>query len=154
MQKNTYPRNVTSVLQTALATFIADQALKYFLFDKQDLMNGSWLFGLIRFTNHQNFGISFNLPLPLFLIITITLAALAWSLYQLQNPILSKETYKKIFLGLFIGGIIGNLYDRTTLGYVRDWLLLWGRTAVNLADGAIITGLIGFLWEKSHLDKQ
>lgn len=148
MQKNTYPRNVTFVLQTALATFIADQALKNFLFNKQDLMNGSWLYGLIRFTDHQNFGISFNLPLPLFLTITITLAALTWSVYQLQNPILSKETYKKIFLGLFIGGIIGNLYDRTALGYVRDWLLLWGRTAVNLADGAIITGLFGFLWER------
>lgn len=148
MQKNINTRDVGNVLHTTIVVFSADQILKHFLFAKIELMNGSWLQGLIRFTDHKNFGISFNLPVPFFIIFIVTIAALAWSVYQLKNQKLQKHAWNPFLLGLFIGGILGNLADRVILGYVRDWLLLWGRSAVNLADGAILIGLIGYLWDK------
>ena len=47
-------------------------------------------------------------------------------------------------LALIIGGALGNLYDRLTLGHVVDFLLLhyrgWSYPAFNVADSAITLG--------------
>ena len=47
-------------------------------------------------------------------------------------------------LALIIGGALGNLYDRITLGHVVDFLLLhyrgWYYPAFNVADSAITVG--------------
>lgn len=136
----------------ASATFVLDQWLKSALFANESLMNGSWLLGLIRFTDHHNFGISFNIPVPHWLIIAIAIAAIIWAIYELLRP--HQATHyslltTSLFLAIFIGGVLGNLFDRVAFGFVRDWLLLWNRSAVNLADGAILLGLIGYLfWTK------
>jgi signal peptidase II len=59
-----------------------------------------------------------------------------------------KNLHNKIFclgLALVLGGAIGNLYDRITLGYVVDFLyfhyerLVW--PAFNMADSAICVGV-------------
>jgi signal peptidase II len=47
-------------------------------------------------------------------------------------------------LALIIGGALGNLYDRLTLGHVVDFMLLhyrgWYYPAFNVADSAITVG--------------
>jgi signal peptidase II len=47
-------------------------------------------------------------------------------------------------LALILGGALGNLWDRVTLGYVVDFLLFhwrsWSYPAFNLADSAITIG--------------
>ena len=62
--------------------------------------------------------------------------------------LLKKHTENKLFcfgLALVLGGAIGNLYDRITLGYVVDFLsfhingLYW--PAFNVADSAICVGV-------------
>ena len=62
--------------------------------------------------------------------------------------LLKKHTDEKIFcagLALILGGAIGNLYDRITLGYVVDFLNFhlnnhyW--PAFNVADSAICVGV-------------
>ena len=58
-------------------------------------------------------------------------------------------------LGLIIGGAIGNAIDRLTYGAVADFVLLhadWGGRrfdwyVFNLADVAIVAGVIGLLYE-------
>lgn len=148
MQENAHPRDLGFALLAAGSTFVLDQWLKSTLFANEGLMNGSWLLGLIRFTDHRNFGISFNLPVPYWLMLAIAIGALIWAVYELfqkKNPV---HFLNSIFLGIFIGGVLGNLFDRAALGFVRDWLLLWNRSAVNLADGAILIGLISHLFWK------
>jgi len=63
-----------------------------------------------------------------------------------------KNLHNKLFclgLALVLGGAIGNLYDRITLGYVVDFLyfhyerLVW--PAFNVADSAICVG-VGLLF--------
>jgi signal peptidase II len=152
MQENTHPGNlipgnsktVAAALIAGAAVFALDQWLKIALFANPSLMEGSWLMGLVRFSDHRNFGISFNLPVPFLLMLLIALAALVWSIYELIK-LSPSDRYRALALGIFMGGVLGNLYDRVTLGFVRDWLLLWGRSAVNLADGAILVGLISYL---------
>ena len=62
--------------------------------------------------------------------------------------LLKKHTENKLFcfgLALVLGGALGNLYDRITLGYVVDFLsfhindLYW--PAFNVADSAICVGV-------------
>jgi signal peptidase II len=62
-----------------------------------------------------------------------------------QNP---KNRFYCFGLALVLGGALGNLYDRLTLGYVVDFLLVyyqdWYWPAFNVADSAICVG-VGFL---------
>lgn len=62
--------------------------------------------------------------------------------------LLVKHPQKKLFcfgLALVLGGALGNLYDRLTLGYVVDFLLVyyqqWAWPAFNVADSAICVGV-------------
>lgn len=146
MQENAHPRGLDLAFLAIGATFVLDQWLKSALFANETLMNGSWLLGLIRFTDHQNFGISFDIPVPLWIMAAIALAAILWATYELLRLRFPRSTFHSVFLAIFIGGVLGNLFDRVALGFVRDWLLLWGHSAVNLADGAILLGLIGYLF--------
>ncbi|MEY4590232.1 MAG: hypothetical protein RL497_2308 [Pseudomonadota bacterium] len=54
-------------------------------------------------------------------------------------------------LTLVLGGALGNLYDRVTLGYVVDFLLFhWGEAyfpAFNVADMAICGGAAALVWD-------
>ena len=62
--------------------------------------------------------------------------------------LLKKHQDEKLFcfgLALVLGGAIGNLYDRLTLGYVVDFLHFYYQTyawpAFNVADSAICVGV-------------
>jgi len=52
-------------------------------------------------------------------------------------------------LALIIGGALGNLYDRVTLGHVVDFVLLhyrgWYYPAFNVADSAITAGAVALI---------
>jgi signal peptidase II len=54
-------------------------------------------------------------------------------------------------LALVLGGALGNLYDRVTLGYVVDFVQLhaggWYFPAFNVADSAISVGVVLLIWE-------
>jgi lipoprotein signal peptidase len=108
MQENAHPRDLSFALLAAGSTFVLDQWLKSTLFANEELMNGSWLLGLIRFTDHRNFGISFNLPVPYWLMLVIAIGALIWAIYELLTR-QKNSTRTPIFLGVFIGGVLGNL---------------------------------------------
>jgi signal peptidase II len=62
--------------------------------------------------------------------------------------LLRKHKTEKLFcfaLALVLGGALGNLYDRLTLGYVVDFLFFYYQTwywpAFNVADSAICVGV-------------
>ena len=62
--------------------------------------------------------------------------------------LIKKHQNQKLFcfgLALVLGGAIGNLYDRLTLGYVVDFLSFhvndWYYPAFNVADSAICVGV-------------
>lgn len=63
--------------------------------------------------------------------------------------LIRKHRTEKLFcvgLALILGGAIGNLYDRITLGYVVDFLNFhyqtWYWPAFNVADSAISVGVV------------
>jgi signal peptidase II len=74
--------------------------------------------------------------------------------------LIKKHSEQKLFcvgLALVLGGAIGNLYDRVTLGYVVDFLNFhinnhyW--PAFNVADSAICVGVGLLLWDSFNAPK-
>ena len=61
------------------------------------------------------------------------------------------DLYTSLALSLILGGALGNLYDRISLGYVTDFLYFhyndyyW--PAFNVADTAICIGAIILIYE-------
>jgi signal peptidase II len=73
-------------------------------------------------------------------------AVLIWMLRKPGTPALLS-----CGLALVLGGALGNLYDRVTLGYVVDFVQVhaggWYFPAFNVADSAITVGVTLLIWD-------
>ena len=94
-------------------------------------------FSVTHFYNH---GLVFGIAAPPWLSISLSLIALGVLLWYFTHAAL--RPVQQFGVSLLLGGALGNLVDRALLGYVRDWILLGGRSALNLADVFIFLGLI------------
>lgn len=70
----------------------------------------------------------------------VTLGCCSW-LYRLPR----QDKFTALAISLIIGGALGNLWDRLTLGYVRDFIDFyvntWHFPIFNIADSAICVGV-------------
>ena len=73
----------------------------------------------------------------------------------------ARDRLTALSLGLIIGGAIGNAIDRLAYGWVADFVFFHVSTATwrfnwyvfNLADVAIVAGVIGLLYESLAGDR-
>ena len=91
----------------------------------------------------------------------ISIVASAVIIYLLKKHSQSNNQNEKLFcagLALVLGGAIGNLYDRITLGYVVDFLNFhlnnryW--PAFNVADSAICVGVVLLIFGEFKYDEE
>ena len=82
------------------------------------------------------------------------LSGIAGSAALLIIYLLNKYKHEKLFcmsLSLILGGALGNLYDRITLGHVVDFLDFYIGNyhwpAFNIADSAIFIGAVLMIYE-------
>ncbi len=140
-------RNVVFFFTSALLLVAADQISKLWI--RSNLAIGESLFevGFFRLTRVHNTGAVFGLfqgqSFPLTIIALVGVAALL--LYALffhrKLPFLDNRL-GKLALGLVLGGTVGNLIDRLRLGYVTDFIVVGIWPAYNIADPAIVVGII------------
>jgi signal peptidase II len=146
-------------LVVALAATVIDQAMKLWLLFVIDL-GGRGILPLAPFLDlvlTWNTGISYGLfrqEGPLGQWALLALKAIAVALLWIW---LSRATTRltALSLGLIIGGAVGNAIDRFAYGAVADFVLFHVSTAnfsfkwyvFNLADVAIVAGVIGLLYE-------
>jgi len=124
----------------ALALFAADIAIKrYVVAVAPDL--GDWWF---RFTLFRNEGIVFSLPVPDWLYLPVALAIFLLFAGALVRAIM-KRSPSALWLTFVVLGALSNLIDRVTYGATIDYLMFFGRSAVNLADAMIVIGVILFV---------
>ena len=97
---------------------------------------------------HKNYGVAFDLPVPLWIVIPITLLVLLLLIRELRGNV--SDTKRTIALGLICVGAIGNLVDRIVYGYTVDYLILFGRSAINLSDLLILAGVFLLLVPKKE----
>ncbi len=149
-------RNVAFFL-TALLVVVADQLTK--LWVRSNLLVGQSLFEvgifqIIRFP--PNTGAAFGLFQGQTFVLTIVgIVGIAFLLFYAlfiyrRYPLLD-NLLGRIALGLILGGTIGNLIDRLRyllhqLGGVTDFISIGWWPAFNLADSAIVVGVILFAY--------
>ncbi|MFA6522029.1 MAG: signal peptidase II [Patescibacteria group bacterium] len=127
----------------AAALALIDGAAKYLANQWLPEISGSH-FSLFEISLYKNFGIIFSLPiastvsiLMSFVIIVglIVYLTIKKPAHEITNAIICIEL-----------GAIGNLVDRILNGYVTDYLVFFHRSAINLSDILIVTGIFCFLW--------
>ena len=146
-------------LAVALATALLDQASKLYLLFVFELgaRGRVEVLPFLDFVLTKNTGISYGLfqsqgALAQWILLAIKAAAVV-----LLTVWLARATTRltAISLGLIIGGAIGNAIDRLAYGWVADFVLFHVSTAswrfnwyvFNLADVAIVAGVVGLLYE-------
>jgi signal peptidase II len=105
----------------------------------------SWLASVFRFTHVTNTGAAFGM-LPELANVYVGVAAaviLVIILYYRRIP--SGEWLMRLALGLALGGALGNLVDRLTIGHVVDFIdvTIWPLqdfAVFNVADSCITAG--------------
>ena len=144
---------------TAIVTLILDQASKLWLLDVFDIAHR----GTVRVTPFfdlvlaWNIGISFgwfqnDSPAAQIALMAVKAAAvIALAIWMAR----ARTMMATIALGMIIGGAIGNAIDRIAYGAVVDFALFhvqigektFNWYVFNLADVAIVAGVIGLLYD-------
>lgn len=135
---------VRAFLLLAAVVALLDQATKAFI--RANFAVGErWPEGweLIRITHIRNTGAAFGILQGAgdFLVVASLLGVGAITFFLLSLP--GHGRLYPLTLSLILGGAIGNLIDRLRLGHVTDFIDPWNYPAFNLADSAIVIGVIG-----------
>jgi signal peptidase II len=130
---------------------LADGWMKYIALKNLPNTEGS-LNPIIDITLHKNPGIAFDIPIPFLVIATITIIIIiALGFYIHKNR--EKNPINAAFAGTIIIGSLGNLIDRAINGFTTDYILIGGRSVINLADILIVTGVIFLILYTERKDK-
>lgn len=152
---------VASGFTVLLATLVLDQASKLGLYFGTDLvLTQPWRFGpYAEFVVVWNRGVSYGLfqqegGLGRWLLVALSLAAslgLGLWMRRAQSKLLATA------LGLIVGGALGNAIDRAAYGAVFDFVHLhagtWSWYVFNVADAAIVAGVIGLILDSLLPDR-
>ena len=145
-------------LLTALLIIAADQLTKLWI--RSNLAIGQSLpeTGFFRLTHVGNSGAAFGLFHGQSCLLTIVAllgvavlllyALLIYRRFPFPDNMLGWSA-----LGLVLGGTAGNLIDRLHLGYVTDFIDVGVWPAFNIADSAIVVGVIIFAYSLCFLSR-
>ena len=136
---------------TALLIVAADQLSKIWI--RTNLAVGQSLpeVGFLRLTHVNNTGAAFGLfhgqtfPLTIISFIGVAVLLLYAFFFYRRFPWLD-NWFIWTGLSLVLGGTVGNLIDRLRLGYVTDFIDFGFWPAFNIADSAIVVGVIIFAY--------
>jgi signal peptidase II len=124
----------------AIAVVAVDQATKYVAYAGK---LGSFLHffsPVFQQLLTRNYNFAFSIPLPhvlAYVVYAIVVFAFCSWYFTAQ-----KTSSESVGFYLVIGGALSNIIDRIALGYVRDFILgFWGNI-FNVADVAIVAGII------------
>ena len=124
----------------AVLLLALDQAIKWYTV----LQEPNLTLGPIKFVLFLNRGIVFSLPVPSLIYLPVAVIVLLLFIGGLADAI-RKQSPTIFGLALVVAGAISNLIDRFAHQATVDYLLFFERSAVNLADGMILLGVILYL---------
>ncbi|MEM9575038.1 MAG: signal peptidase II [Pseudomonadota bacterium] len=122
-----------------------DQALKFWVETNMDYQERIELLPVFSLFRTHNEGIAFSMLSNLgpWMLVTLAVAVIGFVMWLWRsNP--PERWLSHLGFGLIIGGAIGNIIDRSLLGYVVDMFLFslenWSFAVFNLADAFISVG--------------
>ena len=134
------------LLQLTALAFLLDQFSKFLVRELLEFRESFPEQGFFRFTHTFNTGSAFglfqdqNFALILASVAGITVLTLIYRGQRRPTNLL------RLSLGLQLGGAAGNLLDRLRMGHVTDFVDVGPWPIFNLADAAIVTGLVLLVW--------
>jgi signal peptidase II len=151
MQKRNFPQIKWNIILFAIAFLVIafDQLSKQWIQSNLTVGQSVPETGFFRLTYAQNTGAAFSIfygksdILAVVAILGVILILVYIFVISRHFPFLNTRI-NKVALGLILGGTVGNLIDRLSLGYVRDFLDVGPWPIFNLADSAEVTGVIIF----------
>lgn len=129
----------------ALILFVADFFLKAHALQRLP-EEGGRLRSPIDFALHKNYGIAFDIPVPLWAIILITIVVVGVCVRALMLS--KKDPSVAVPLVFIVLGAVGNLVDRLSHGFIVDYIILFTRSAINISDIMIFGGVVALLFHK------
>jgi signal peptidase II len=147
------------LLATAALVYLLDRITKAWIVANVDVGEQIRVLGdLVQVWHTENEGAAFGLLQgggALFLVVGLgTLVVIAW----VHATGRLRGSAAAILLGLVLGGTLGNLTDRLVDGSVTDWIsvgigsIRW--PTWNVADAAVVCGILGILVYLSFLDRR
>lgn len=148
-------KHIWILLAIAAVVFFADQITKLWIVNHYTYGASETVTGFFNLVRVHNFGAAFSFlnneggwqrwGFSIFAAL-VSVIILLWI-----TRLSARQKLEGLALALILGGALGNLYDRVTLGYVVDFLdFHWSGKhfpAFNIADSAISVGAVLILVE-------
>jgi len=153
-------RGMWSFFLTALLVVVADQLSKLWIRSNLDIRQSLFeagFFQIARFPPNTGaaFGLFQDQSFALTIVAIVGLAFLLVYALIIRHQFPSLDSLlTRTALGLVLGGIIGNLIDRLCFGGVTDFISIGWWPAFNIADSAIVVGVIIFAYSLLLLAKR
>jgi signal peptidase II len=154
--------NVIGMLGLAGIIIILDQWSKALLRSRlmmgESWSPGGWLGSIFQIVHTQNSGAAFSMGSGLSPVFTIFAIAASIGIIVYAFRLSPDDWVLSLSMGLLLGGIVGNLIDRLTIGQVTDFLSVSFFAIMNIADICITLGgagiVIGLLYKDQQDKKQ
>lgn len=132
------------------AVLLLDQLTKYLVIVTMPLYT-TWapfpaIEQLFRITHTTNTGAAFGLFPNGSLIFAVLAIIVSGAIIYYNHTLAGGHWALRVALGLQLGGALGNLIDRLRLGYVTDFLDFGPWPVFNVADTAVVSGVVLLAW--------
>ena len=134
-------RGFAILLGTAAAVFTLDHLTKWLVSQTLPLGGQVWRGAPVSITHVVNRGAAFGL-FPQFQWLYLIVAAIVVAYILFAGHRFGTTWYRRVLLGLILGGAVSNGVDRLLQGYVVDFIDLHWWPVFNVADSAIVIGIL------------
>lgn len=148
MQKNIDARSVKEpraailwFLPVIASIVLLDEYIKFFALEYFPDESKAPIGNFFTLAIHKNWGIAFDIPFKMPLIILIS-ALIGIALLTVAYKNGTKRPFVTLSALMIVLGAMGNLYDRLVYGFTVDYMILFGRSAINISDIIIVLGVI------------
>jgi signal peptidase II len=101
-----------------------------------------WLSPYARIVHWYNTGVAFGLFQDKNLLFSILALLISVFLIIFYPKLTEEDWFLRIALGMQLGGSLGNLIDRVTIGHVTDFISVGNFPVFNIADSSISVGVV------------
>jgi signal peptidase II len=134
------------LIAIGIAILFFDQFLKWLALDF--FRGGFFNWKILSFGLYKNEGIAFGIRIPQILFYILVAVVLFFIIEKFKKDIKKGNWLVLLSLMLIGSGALSNILDRFFRGYVIDYIHFFSRSAINLADLAIIAGIIVLAWRE------
>ena len=139
-------RRYSSILLIAIVIVVLDQLTKIWV--RMNIPEGAswlpdswkWLSPYARFVNWYNTGAAFGMFKDASMVFTVLAFIVIAAILFYYPKVESDDWSLRLALSMQLGGAVGNLIDRLTIGHVTDFISVGTFPVFNIADASISMG--------------